>query len=247
MAKQDTQIVLAEQYPIIGSTQNVLEVIRDNMGDDPVSAIDLDRIKIPAGGGSAWAVPSLDGEEMVKSLECIPIHWKSPRVYWRAKYGEGEMTPPDCASDDGKTGFGLPGGPCADCPLNVWGSDPGGGRRKACKEMRQLFVMLPGNILPVAITLAPTSIQNIRTFNLRLANKGVKFWQIVMALSLEKQQQKGGAGLVYSVAVPSFVKMLEPDEIASIGAYRDQIIPILDGARTNQEDYAQASDTSEFK
>ena len=34
-------------------------------------------------------------------------------------------------------------GKCATCPMNQWGSDPKGGRGKACKNTRRLAVMVP--------------------------------------------------------------------------------------------------------
>jgi len=69
--------------------QTPVSEIRDavlaNLGDNGVSAQDFERVKIPAGGGTAWALQSLDGEELVKELAGIIVAWRDTRAPLRQK------------------------------------------------------------------------------------------------------------------------------------------------------------------
>lgn len=234
------------QFPVLVGQfegENPLDVMRENMGDQGLRALDLDRLRIPSGiqpnQQPVFMVPGLTGPEMVKSFDGIIIHWTSPRVYWQQAYGDGDVTLPDCASDDGKMGRGAPGGVCASCPLNVFGSDPKSGRSKACKEMRQLFILRPGNILPDVLVLPPTSIAAFQTLAMRLVQKAISYWKVVVRVSLEKQTQKVG-GVTYAVATIEVVDALPPEDVARIKEYRDGIIPQLEATAQRPEDYAQA-------
>ncbi len=63
----------------------------------------------------------------------------------------------------GVQGIGEPGGACAICPLNAWGSGDNG-RGKACKNMRHLFLLRDGAFMPLQIILPPTSIRPFNDF-----------------------------------------------------------------------------------
>ena len=90
--------------------QEVRDAVAANLGDSAMSASDLERIKIPAGGGTAWTVQGLDGEEMLKELSGIIVAWRDTRAYWSVpmEQSDGNM-PPDCYSLDARTGIGKPG------------------------------------------------------------------------------------------------------------------------------------------
>ena len=64
---------------------------------------------------------------------------------------------------DGKQGYGEPGGACATCILNRFGSSATG-RGKACKNMRVLYLLRSGEYMPLQLTLSPTSISPFREF-----------------------------------------------------------------------------------
>jgi hypothetical protein len=65
---------------------------------------------------------------------------------------------------------------CETCPKNVWGSDPGGGKGKACKNVRRLALMSYADIEDVEkaeIVLAKlpvTSVKNWSTYANQIAN-----------------------------------------------------------------------------
>lgn len=66
-------------------------------------------------------------------------------AYWPEGKEYDDNEPPLCQSVDGKQGYGEPGGACATCILNRFGSSATG-RGKACKNMRVLYLLRSGSI-----------------------------------------------------------------------------------------------------
>lgn len=91
--------------------------------------------------------------ELIKELEVVVVFGHKARGLWE----EGNKVPV-CSSLDGKTGQGNPGRNCLACIFNKFGSDPKGSQGKACKEMRRLYAVRENDVLPVLLTLPPTSI-----------------------------------------------------------------------------------------
>ena len=219
MAKSDVPAVpdeIGAQFPVLASEDRdeFLAVIQENFGDTGIQPGDLDRIKMPAGGGTAWEVPTLEGEEHFKEVEGIIIAWQSPRVYWAVSLDDqNEPQPPDCSSEEGKVGQGEygpgsdgnPSGLCAECPMNQWGSADDG-KGKACKEQRLIYLLQPGGVLPITVGLPPTSIQPLRKYMLRLASEGIPYYGVTTKLGLTKVTGQ----FTYSVVVPKLGQRLDP-------------------------------------
>lgn len=236
MAGKEVAVATAEQYPVLipggEEAQQMQEVLSENFGDGGVGVFDLDAIKIPSGGGIAWEVPTLDGIDSTQEIEGIIVAWGSPRSFWFKSLddsGEDGGTPPDCASDDGQLGFGAfgvgseahPTGECETCPMNQWESDPKGGKGKACKESRLLFFLMEGRTLPLTVSLAPTSIQPLRKYFLRLAGNGTPYYGVTTKLKLRKEQGEGS--IKYSVAEPAMGVRLSPEMRAEAKAFGRRI------------------------
>lgn len=215
-------------YPVLfdQGEGGIAEILADNFGEDGFQAGDLDRIKIPAAGGRFWDVPD---EQPVAVLEGVLVHKQKTRSYWIKdvdEQGDEGGQPPDCASANGILGNGVfgpgspgnPSGECGDCPMNTYGSGKGNG--KACKEQMQLFMLREGSILPMQVTLPPTSLKPFRKYMTRLASKAVPFYGVVTRLGLT--QERGPAG-PYSVAVPERGGDIDPAERAAAKAYGETI------------------------
>ena len=73
----------------------VKEAVAANLGNSGMNISDFERIKIPAGGGSAWTLQGLDGEEIAKELNGIIVAWRDTRAYWSVPLEEsdGNMPP----------------------------------------------------------------------------------------------------------------------------------------------------------
>lgn len=189
----------------------------------------LDRVKMPAGGGQTFEVPTIDGIEPRKAIEGVLLYVKYQNVYWSQSLDEvGAGTPPDCVATDAKHGAGVPGGLCATCPHNQYGSATKGDG-KACRNNMLLFVQEPGKVLPLVVVLPPTSIMPMRKYLGQLTSVGQMYFHAVTRLSLTSAVSKGGNK--YSVVVPQRVKEYElsVQEKTAIENYRAAIVPALDG------------------
>lgn len=206
-------------------------ILEENLGGESINPFDLDRIKVPSGGGVAWSVPTLSGEEVTKAIEGVIVYWRSTRSYWDTPF-TGESAPPTCQSPDGITGIGNPGGACALCPMAAWGSGQNGGQ--ACKSARLLFVMQKDNILPVVVSVPPTSIAPVKKYFMRLASQDVPYHAAITSLALIVAQNK--KGLKYSQIVPSLLAPLSPEEAAIVKAYSSTIKGSLNQVNLEQAD-----------
>lgn len=219
-----------QSYPVLAmDAERMTRVIRANLGNTRMTEFDVDRLKVPSGGGNLWTVPTLEGEESMKSVDGIVVYWKEPRAYWRESFDDsGGGTPPDCQSDDGVRGVGEPGGDCATCPMAKFGTHAKG-RGQACKQMRVLFLVRPGEFLPISVSCPPTSLDALRKFFLRLSGKGLLFNHVVVSLSLGSDKNKDG--IKYSTVQPSLVRMLNDREVDMMDQYCTAIQPSLEHVR----------------
>jgi len=192
-------------YPIISENENML-LQQDNLGGE-MNPFDLEAIKIPAAGGKQWTIPALTGDRSVKTIEGIIVAWNKCRGYWPGDYSGAE--PPQCSSRDGLTGEGDPGIECAECMFAKYES-AAKGKGQACKDMRRVFIILEGNVLPCMINLPPTSIKPFRQYMMRLTSSQTHFSAVVTTIELEEAQND--AGTKYSKTVFSCGKILEAEE-----------------------------------
>ena len=114
------------------------------------------RIKIPGGGHLQFEIPSgnPDVPDYAPYLEGVILYSHNSNAYWPEGSEYDDDQPPLCQSFDGKVGYGEPGGTCADCVLNQFGSD-GNNKGKACKNMRMLYLLRSGEYMPIQIALPP--------------------------------------------------------------------------------------------
>jgi len=206
------------------NADELTSIVAENVGMGGLTQFDLTRVKIPAGGGVAWEVPTLGGSVSMKAIEGVIISHRMTRSYWESDYS-GDKQPPDCSSEDGVIGSGSPGGECATCPLSQWVSDPKGGPGQACQQRRLLFVVLPDDLLPTVISVPPTSLKAMGQWMLGLANKRLPFYGVVCRLELAKA--KSSKGIEYSAIVPSVVGILGADDMAKFKALGDGLKPAM--------------------
>ena len=180
----------------------------------------FERIKVPSGGGLMFEVPGEDDgdPEAVKEFSAVILHHHPLHAFYRAKYTGGNQ-PPDCASFDGLTGEGEPGGPCRKCPLNQFGSGENGA--KACKNRRRIYVLREGEIFPLLLSLPTGSLQEFTRYIKRLLSKGRKSNAVVTRFTLRKATNAGG--VVYSQAQFAVDRPLSPEEHVLIEKLSEQV------------------------
>jgi hypothetical protein len=225
-------------YPALhGDPTRLLAVLRENMGGEKLTEFDLERIKMPSGGGGFWEVPSIDGPQALKVLEGVVVLTKNVRAYWPTALEEGSGSdPPQCVSGDAIIGVGDPGGACETCPYSQFGSHRDG-RGQACKQMRQLFLLTEQSMLPVVLTLSPTSLAPARKFFMRLASSTPPryYWETTVKVSLEKATSGANE---YSRAVFALGTALSDTDAAAVGAYKAALEPILAARLPGQDEVA---------
>jgi hypothetical protein len=238
------ELVVMKDYAVSQmSSADLREVIQDNLGGESIRPSDLDKIKIPSGGSTSWEIPDIEeGTIASKIVEGVIIYKKNFNAYWAEEYN-GAGDPPTCYSNDTIEGVGDPGGLCAKCPLNQWGSGKGG-NGKACHNKMSLFLLLKNSLLPVVLTLPPTSMKNAKTYFMRLASSGIKYSQALTKISLEKDKSKDS--IEYSKAVFEFGGKLDEKAQESVDAYRQGILPALQQADVAMMENEEGKEVPEF-
>jgi hypothetical protein len=191
------------------------------------------RVKIPSGGGKAFEIENPDDPDdpdIAKTIEGVVVATKRVNAYWAQGMEEsGGGTPPDCASKDAVTGKGdrgLPGDtetsthPCSGCPMNEFGSSPNGG--KMCKNQWMLFVLRTDDVMPLLLTLPPTSMEHWKMYLAKaIVTKGRAKHGVVTRVGLETANSK--SGVEYSRATFAVAGILPTEQVAFIGHYRESL------------------------
>lgn len=209
----------------------------------------FDKVKIPAGGGLMFEVAGDDGEmEPVKEIEGVILYHHATNSFYKEKYTGGN-NPPDCGSYDGKIGEGNPGGSCAACPYNQFGSgDNGNG--KACKNKRRIFILREGEVFPIMLSLPTGSLKEFTSFIRRLVTKGKRSHTLVTKISLKKATSS--SGIQFSQAVFSIKRSLTEEEVAAVLPMVEHIKEMsksiaLDSDLENVVNYEIDEETGEVK
>lgn len=189
------------------------------------------QVKIPSGGGIAFEVPGEDPEspDIKKDITGIIVWHHGANAYWANK-GDTTDAAPDCSSIDGKTGIrnadyanafgeGLSCS-CATCPLNQFGSGEGG-KGKACKNMKRLYILTDESLFPYCLTLPPTSLGAFTDYVTMNLSRGRKVCDVITQITLAKRENKTGQS--YSVAVFKALGELSEENRQASRNYRETI------------------------
>lgn len=206
-------------FPVLlNNVEDTMLALKENLGGAALSPFDLERVSIPAGGGTTWTLSTLDGDVETKEITGVIVAVQTARCFWREDFSvSGGGTPPDCSSDEGTIGVGDPGGSCETCPYNTYGSKAAGKRGKACKEIRRIFLLLPDRNLPTVINLPPGSLKDFSKYMIRLADAGLSFYKVATTFSLATD--KNADGIKFSKAKPARAANLTQELAAGAQAY----------------------------
>jgi len=212
------EIAVKEESGFLVAANEALDMGEEMQGLN----LTFDRIKVPAGGGIAYEVPSDNPDEpdSKKEIKAVILHHHAVQTYYASEYS-GASEPPDCSSYDGKHGISREDGvvtPCATCPKNQFGA---GYKAKECKAKRRLFLLLEGNALPVILNVPTSSLKEFGKFITRIVGKRKKSFQFVTKFTLKKDQNAGG--IVYSKVVASIDRELTDEELAGILPMVEQV------------------------
>lgn len=177
----------------------------------------LDRVKLPGKDGTLWTVPTLRGPQTKAELDGVVVAARNGRVLWPHRFGKGPKGRPSCTSEDGIKGVGDPGGACAKCPKNEWGSDPEGGQGKACKEVCIVYVLQAQAFVPIVLPLPVMSIEEAQKYFFRLYAEGYEPHQVLTRWTI--RTATNAQGVPYPQAAPALLRELTPEERAVTSIY----------------------------
>lgn len=171
-------------------------------------------VKIPAGGSTVFDV----NDQMVKEIVGVIVDHHPVNALWTGSF-DGSKSKPECSAFEGKVGIGKPGGNCKECPLNQFGSHPGGG--KACKNMYRVYILAENEAFPLRLILSPASIANFKKYAISLVNRKLRTFGVKTKITLKKDQNPNG--ITYSKAEFTVESELQPSEFLEMSNYRVSI------------------------
>jgi hypothetical protein len=230
MSKNDLAVVDQEvdTFLALRDGSGVAEALKWNTGGAGMSAADLIRVPIPAGGATTWAFMNARGEEETcKEVSGILALVAMQGVIWPSEQPEQGRSPV-IVTHDFEVGVRVSddlgdldpavleeartGDRTYDwkrLAYTQFGSGSGG-RGKRAKESRLLAILRNEEILPLLINAGPGSLKTVTQFVKRISSLGVPYFQTVVSLRLEKVFNKGGQP--YSQIVPKLVRTLSSED-----------------------------------
>ena len=208
----------------------IADVIRTNVGAQGITPSNLQRIKIPAGGGTAWKLDTLEGIKHETKISGVVILAQPRRSYWKDEF-DGSGASPDCYSLDAEAGVGSPGGRCVTCDFAAFGS--GKGNAQACKMVMELYVLLHDQSLPAVLQVSPGSLKEWHAFMMKLGSAGLLYYLVSINIGLK--EAASGGGIKYSQLDLSLDRRLDGDEVAAVIGYRQTMLPMLSSMRFDDE------------
>lgn len=246
MYTQETTLANQEKFLLPATIESdfTQEELADDMDGMQMS---FQRVKIPSGGMVQFELPSDDPDnpDYSKVLVGVILYNHSNNAYWPEGSEYDENTSPLCSSVDGKTGIGEPGGLCATCALNQYGTAPEGAG-KACKNMRILYLLRSGDYMPLQVTLPPTSLRPFKDFiNQSFIFRRRATCGSVVQIGLKKMNNGSND---YSVATFRRLYDFEGEELAQVrafaGSFKEQVKLMLQQRADGYEE--QHSDICEY-
>ena len=178
----------------------------------------MQRVKIPGGGNLQFEIrgDDPDNPDYERKLVGVILYHHLANAYWPEGSEYDDSVPPLCQSFDGKQGYGEPGGVCAACAFNQFGSTANGSG-KACKNMRQIYLLRSGEYLPLQLSLPPTSLRPFNDFmNLAFVARRRPSYSAIVEIGLKRAES---GGYTYSVATFRKVRDLEGEGLAAVKSY----------------------------
>lgn len=228
IAMQETAIIKSTNY--IALKNNALDIIKDNLKNQPLSLQLFDIIKSPSGGSTSFTIPTLSGEKIEKSITGIILDYTTPRAYWETP-DPVEGTPPTCFSSDSL--ISHDGKICANCPFNDFGSKDGETNAKACKESVVLFLLRPDNIMPILVRVPVSSKMIFQRYMTRLIGKMIPVSGVVTKITLEKTTNK--TGQPYALYNFEAVETLGSEEAENARAFGKKFMELVNTSDVKQE------------
>jgi len=221
----ETALIPTPTSEYVALTTNALDIINENLKNQPLSHQLFDTVKAPTGGTTVFTVPGLSGDEIQKELTGIILDYSTPRAYWDSP-DPVEGVPPVCYSRDSLTSF--EGKPCSRCAHNEFGSKAVDSNAKACKEYIELYLLRSDNIMPLIVRVPATSKGLFQRYLMRLVSKMIPVCGVVTRITLERATNK--TGQAYAQFSFEAINLLKPDEAVNAKMFGQKFTEILNAA-----------------
>ena len=255
-AKKSTELAPVENFALTtaydGLDPELAAELKDQMDDlDDESGINCRTIKIPSGGNLAFTVQGdEDGDEdYLKDIEGVIVFTHRMNGYWPNAFGSStnpEDKIPVCSSMDGKSGLNIRTGEiceCDKCPCNQYCSDPNGGKGKACKNMRRIYLMRSNDPNLYLLTVPPTSIKEVNKALTRImASKGIPYTNLIVGFKLAKATNANGIN--YATVVVDKRGILPPAVAQTAKAMRQEIKAKYKEIAITMDDYSTSASSN---
>ncbi len=240
MANKINELAVVKNEIQYAPSAQELHDIREEMQD--MDRFPYGRIQIAAAGAGVFKVTDPGEEEAVVAMNIQGVILFSHKAngLWAGEFGKGDDKAPVCASLDGEEGHNTETGEliaCEPCPYNQFGSGRGG-RGKACKNMRRLYILREGDIFPMIMTLPPTALQAYDKYRTKVMLGRKKMYSVITRVTLKTAQNKDG--IDYSVPVFEAVAILPPGEAERVKQYADTFSGAAQNFGISGDDYATA-------
>lgn len=227
--------------------QEMLELARDALGGANFNVVLMQKIRANKEG--FFQIETAEGAETERVIHGIVVATRQARIYWGRSYNPGATKePPACTSNDGFMGVGNPGGMCVACPYSQFKSarNPDGSQAagQACKELRQLLVLLPGHMIPHLLSIQPTSVRGFDKYVQTLASGRSSYWTAVTRFSIEIVPASG-----YPVARVLFAlaKRLPPEQKQLLRPYHEKMRDLLTPMTVDASAYETAHEAQNYQ
>lgn len=221
MAKKNELTTIDTQELQIVPAADELATIMGELQD--MGTLPFGRVQIAAAGAGVFKVtePGEDDAVVATELSAVIIANHLTNVLWLHKFGSVDDKTPDCVSFDGIEGTERETGEihkCELCPYNKYGSADGGqGRGKACKNTRRLYLMRPGDVLPIVLTLPSTALSTFDKYRVKLIYGKKQLHSVMTKITLKNATNKDG--ITYSTPIFEPVGVLPPEEAQRVREY----------------------------
>ena len=139
-----------------------------------------------------------DGPRGSVDLVVVKANAALSKTWYENGWDENNTNPPDCASANGIVpDAGVPkkqSNVCATCPKNAWGSDPKGGKGKACGDHRRLAVVPLTDLRnehfggPLLLRCPAASLQDMAAFEQRYKTIGYPYFTMGIKIAFDPNE-----------------------------------------------------------
>jgi len=238
MSKLNELTVINPAEVRIIPTPEELTIMREELSD--MDNFQYGRIKIASGGANVFKVTEPGDEESASVTEIVGVimyHHKT-NALWDGEYGKNENRTPVCSSINGDEGTVNETGEivkCDKCLYNQYGTAGDGRRGKACKNMRRLYIMRPGDIFPMILSLPPSALGSFDKYRTKVLMGRKSLQGVVTRFTLKSKDNRDG--VEFSLPIFEPVAALPPGEAERVRQYGEQFNAAASKVGITSDDY----------